>query len=154
MEEFLLTSEGLEKLKKELAEHIVLRRQIAERIQKAKEFGDLSENAEYSEAKDAQALNEAEVSKLEMKIKNSVVVAQPQKSTRKKIVSLGSKVVVETGSVQKKLSIVSPHEVSPEQGRISNESPLGKALIDKCKGEEVEAKTPGGVVKYKILEIS
>tara|TARA_B100000315_G_C14465077_1_gene535583 strand:- start:94 stop:561 length:468 start_codon:yes stop_codon:yes gene_type:complete len=153
-EEFLLTSQGLEKLKKELLEHIALRRQIADRIRKAKEFGDLSENAEYSEAKEAQALNEAEISKLEMKVKNAVIVSAPNKSTGRKIIGLGSQVKIKTGSIEKKLSIVSPHEVDPANGKISNESPLGKALVDKCKGESVEVETPGGIVNYKILEIS
>lgn len=154
MQEFLLTQEALEKLKEELEVHKIKRREITIRIQKAKEFGDLSENAEYSEAKEAQALNEAEISNLENKIKNAVIVSKPSQSTRNKIVQIGSSIKVKVGNLEKELYIVSPNQVDPAHGKISHESPLGKALIDNCKGETVHVETVNGVVHYKILEIN
>jgi len=153
-DEFLLTQEALEELEQKLEVYKRKRRQIAIRIQKSKEFGDLSENAEYSEAKEAQALNEAEVAELENIVKNSVIVSKPSKGTRNKIVQIGSKIKVKTGALEKNLIIVSPNQVDPQQGKISHESPLGKALIDHCNGEIIQVETPNGPVKYKILGIS
>ncbi len=151
MAEQLITQEGHDKLKKEL-EHltIVKRREIANRIEKAKELGDLSENAEYSEAKDAQAMNESKVLTISTTLKNVVVV---NNSGSNKEVAMGSTVTAENGAKEKVFQIVSFNEADPLEGKISNESPLGVAFLGKSKGDQVSVTTPKGEVKYKIIKI-
>jgi len=147
----LITREGLEKLKKELDYLKNTRRhEIAERIERAKELGDLSENAEYSEAKDEQAFNEGRVLEIEEVLKKLTVVENKSKG---ETIGLGSKVSVEYNGKQKEFSLVSFNEVDLEQNKISNESPLGQALIGKKAGDEVTVLTPSGQVKYKILKV-
>lgn len=151
MNEQIISQEGYDKLTEEL---IILttikRKEIAERIERAKELGDLSENAEYSEAKDAQALNEGRVLDLTNTLKNVTVV---QHEDSKDQVIMGSSVTVKSGDKEKHYTIVSFNEADPLDGKISNESPLGVAFLNKKKGESVEVETPRGVVKYKILKI-
>ena len=151
MAEQLITQEGHDKLKKEL-EHltIVKRREIANRIEKAKELGDLSENAEYSEAKDAQAMNESKVLTISTTLKNVVVV---NNSGSNKEVAMGSTVTAENGAKEKVFQLVSFNEADPLEGKISNESPLGVAFLGKSKGDQVSVTTPKGEVKYKIIKI-
>lgn len=151
MNEQIISQEGYDKLKDELTLlTTVKRKDIAERIERAKELGDLSENAEYSEAKDAQALNEGRVLELTNTLKN-VTVVQHEDSNEQ--VVMGSKVTVKTGDKEKQYTIVSFNEADPLNGKISNESPLGVAFLNKKKGTSVEVETPKGLVKYKILKI-
>ncbi|MEI6529004.1 MAG: transcription elongation factor GreA [Candidatus Falkowbacteria bacterium] len=151
MNEQIISQEGYDKLKDELTLlTTVKRKDIAERIERAKELGDLSENAEYSEAKDAQALNEGRVLELTNTLKN-VTVVQHEDSNEQ--VVMGSKVTVKTGDKEKQYTIVSFNEADPLDGKISNESPLGVAFLNKKKGTSVEVETPKGLVKYKILKI-
>ncbi len=151
MNEQIISQEGYDKLKDELTLlTTVKRKDIAERIERAKDLGDLSENAEYSEAKDAQALNEGRVLELTNTLKNVTVVEHEE--TVEKVV-MGSKVTVKTGDKEKQYSIVSFNEADPINGKISNESPLGVAFLHKRKGAMVEVETPKGLVKYKILKI-
>ncbi len=143
--------EGLEKLKKELEERkTIIRAEITRRILAAKELGDLSENAEYSEAKEVQSFNEGRIAELEETIKEAVVIGPNQRSD---IVVVGSTARVSSVYGDQKFTIVGPAESDPARGFISNESPLGSAFIGHKKDDEVEVKTPSGVVKYKIVEI-
>lgn len=151
MNEQIISQEGYDKLKDELTFlTTVKRKEIAERIERAKELGDLSENAEYSEAKDAQALNEGRILELTNTLKNVTVVHHNESSEE---VVMGSKVTVKSNDKEKQYTIVSFNEADPLEGKISNESPLGVAFLNKKKGEAVEVETPRGVVKYKILKI-
>ena len=146
------SAEGLEKLKQELTERKGEKRaEITRRILAAKEMGDLSENAEYAEAKEAQSFNEGRISELEEAIKEGVVIAN---NNRSDVVVVGSTVKLKSPHGDHKFTIVGPAESDPIQGFISNESPLGSAFLGHRKGEEVSVKTPGGVVKYRVVEIS
>ena len=146
-----LSPEGLEKLKKELEERKgEIRSEITRKILAAKELGDLSENAEYIEAKEMQSFNEGRVVELEDMIKNATIIGPHQ---RQEIVTVGSTVHVKSAHGNQKFTIVGAAESNPLQGFISNESPLGTAFIGRKKNEEVEVKTPAGVATYKILEI-
>ena len=144
--------EGLEKLKNELQERKEqIRADITRKILAAKELGDLSENAEYAEAKEIQSFNEGRIVELEDMIKNAVLINPHQ---RPGAVIVGSTVRVRSNQHgEQKFTIVGAAESDPIQGFISNESPLGGAFLGRKKNEEIEVKTPGGVVKYKILEI-
>lgn len=147
-----ITQEGLEKLKKELHElKTTTRQEIARRIQEAKELGDLSENAEYVAAKEAQSLNDRRILELEKVIKEATTIKKEEGIVG--IVQIGSTIVVENNKTTKQLTIVGSNEADPTQGKISNESPLGKAFLGHKTGDEVEIKVPSGVTKYKILEI-
>ncbi len=143
--------EGLEKLKKELEERRgQIRTEITRKILDAKELGDLSENAEYFEAKELQGFNEGRIVELEEVIKSAVVIGPNQKH---EVVTIGSTVKVNSAHGEQKFTIVGAAESDPVQGFISNESPLGTAFIGRKKDEEVEVKTPAGLTTYKILEI-
>ncbi len=151
MNEQIISQEGYDKLKDELNFlSTVRRKEIAERIERAKELGDLSENAEYSEAKDAQALNEGRILELTNTLKN-VTVVQSSGSSEK--VVMGSKITVKIDNKEKQYTIVSFNEADPLNGKISNESPIGVAFLEKKKGDSVEVETPRGIMKYKILKI-
>lgn len=148
----IISEEGYKKLKKEL-EHLthVKRKEIADRIERAKELGDLSENAEYQEAKDAQAFNESRIAELNNILKNVNVV---QNNHTKDEVVMGSTVTIEDPKGnQKKYTIVSFNEVDPQEGKISNESPLGVAFLGKKKGQKAVVHTPKGEAEYKIKKI-
>lgn len=151
MPDQIISKEGYEKIKKELDYLVsVKRREIADRIQRAKDQGDLSENAEYAEAKDAQAFNEGRIAELSVLFKNLTVVEDVGKSD---IVGMGSRVVVEIGGEKKEYTIVSFNEADPLVGKISNESPLGRVLIGKKAGGKVTVITPKGEMRYKILKV-
>lgn len=151
MSEQIITQEGYDKLQEELNFlSTVKRRDIAERIEHAKDLGDLSENAEYSEAKDAQALNEGRIIELVNILKNVTVVTNNGGHDE---VMMGSKVTVKTDGKEKQYTIVSFNEADPMSGKVSNESPLGVAFLGKKKGTLVNVETPRGVVEYKILKI-
>ena len=149
----IISQEGYDKLQNELNFLINdKRKEIADRIQKAKDMGDLSENAEYSEAKDAQAFNEGRIIEISRAIKNSTIV---ENGNRKNEVGMGSKVTVINNSIGKErgYTIVSFNEADPINGKISNESPLGKAFLGKKKGEKIIANTPKGDIEYQITKI-
>jgi len=151
-EQQIISEEGYKKLKEEL-EYLTneKRKEIADRIEKAKELGDLSENAEYQEAKDAQAFNEARIAEINNTLKNVKVV---KNNETKNEVSMGSTITIEDEKGnERKYTIVSFNEVDPSEGKISNESPLGVAFLGKKKGQEATVSTPNGEVKYKIKKI-
>jgi transcription elongation factor GreA len=151
MEDQIISQEGYDKLEKEL-EYLktIKRREIANRIQKAKDMGDLSENAEYSEAKDAQAFNDGRIAELSIMLKSLTVV---QNGSEKGIISMGSKVITELKGNKKEFTIVSFNEADPLEGKISNESPLGRSLLNKKKGEKVAVLTPKGEMEYTIIKV-
>ncbi len=150
-EDQYITQEGYDKLQRELNYlKNVRRHEISERIERAKELGDLSENAEYSEAKDEQAFNEGRIIKINDQLKKLVVVESKRSGDA---VDLGSNVIVQCKGKEKEFDIVSFNEVDPENNKISNESPLGQALLGKKVGEEAVVQLPSGEVKYKILKI-
>lgn len=147
-----ISAEGLEAMKKELeTRKKITRGQIAERISSAKELGDLSENFEYHEAKEQQALNESRIVDLEGMISEAVVVEQ---QTGGSLIRLGTSFIVETPDEKTRLyEMVGSNEAAPMDGKISNESPIGQAFIGRTVGETVEVTTPSGVMKFKIKEI-
>lgn len=151
MPDQIITKEGYEKLKNEL-EYLKnkKRREVADRIQKAKDMGDLSENAEYSEAKDEQALNEGRIIDIENILKNLTIV---ENGGHKGEVGMGSTITAKTGGNEKTFTIVSFNEADPMEGKISNESPLGKAFLGRKKGEKIKVETPRGEVEYEILSV-
>lgn len=146
-----ISPEGLGKLKKELEElKTMTRREIASRLEAAKALGDLSENAEYQAAKEAQSLNEVQIAELEEKLRNIVVI---QKPTQSFLVQIGSTIEVDSVHGRETFTIVGSEEADPVGGKISNESPLGRAFLGKKIGEVVEVKTPGGTARYEIRRI-
>jgi transcription elongation factor GreA len=148
----LVTKEGLEKLKQEFDERTTQTRQeIAKSIKEAKEQGDLSENAEYSSAKERQTENETRIAELEVMIKDAQVV---EKNKDDDSAQIGSKVTAKSKNKEFVFEIVGSNEANPAERKISNESPIGKALIGSNVGDAVEVETPGGVVKYTIESIS
>ena len=152
--EILLTQEGYDKLEQELEILKTEKRaEISERIKIALGFGDLSENSEYDDAKNEQALLEAKIIEIENTLRLAKVVDDDDVSTRK--AGVGTLVTVHDYEFDEDISygIVGATEVNMAENKISNESPVGRALIGKKKGEEVEVETPGGVMKYKILSI-
>jgi transcription elongation factor GreA len=152
MPDQIISQEGYEKLKKEYDYLIgVKRMEIADRIQKAKDMGDLSENAEYSEAKDAQAFNDGRIVELYQMLKNLTVVKNGSGHDK---VGMGSKVKARTSvGTEREFIIVSFNEADPANGKISNESPIGMAFLNKKKGEKVIVTTPKGETEYEILSI-
>ncbi len=148
----ILTENGYKKLKDEL-EYLknVALPQVAERIAEAKELGDLSENAEYQDAKDEQGLIAKRIMEIEEILRNATILSTEGVDTE--IVEVGNKVVVESDGKKFEYEIVGMNEANPSQGKISNESPLGMALLGKKRGDEVELDLPKGKVKYKIVDI-
>jgi transcription elongation factor GreA len=146
-----LTQEGLKKIKEELEYRKTTQRQeIASAIKEAKEQGDLSENAEYSEAKAQQAENEARIVELEFLLKESTIVSYDKASS---VVQMGSKVKVKFNGSEMEFQIVGSNEANPSDMKISNESPMGKGFMGGKKGDEVEIEAPLGRIKYKILDV-
>lgn len=152
--EVLLTQEGYDNLEKEL-EYLKTekRTEISERIKVALGFGDLSENSEYDEAKNAQASNEIKIAELENKLRYARIIDESEIDT--KTVQVGNKVKVLDMEYNEELeyTIVGSTEVDLSQNKISNESPIGSALLGAKKNQVVEAQTPGGTAKYKVLAI-
>ncbi len=148
--EHYLTPERLEELRKELEELKTVRRaEVAERLKRAKELGDLSENAEYMEAREEQTQVETRIVELEDMIKNASVIRHSNGSK----VQIGSTIEVERDGKKMAYSIVGPNEADPIAGKISNESPLGKAFLGKTVGDMVQVKTPAGQTTYKLLSV-
>ena len=146
-----LTPEGLKKLKKKLDYLInVKRREIAERIKHAASFGDLSENAAYDEAKDAQGFLEREIYRLKTVLSQAQII----KKVKSEKVQIGSIVHLKSENNKKeKFQIVGSEEVDIMNGKISQKSPIGSALLNKSKGKKIKIKTPEGVIEYEILKI-
>jgi transcription elongation factor GreA len=150
-EQQIISEEGFQKLQEELHSlSTTKRREIADRIEKAKELGDLSENAEYSDAKEAQAFNEGRISEITNLLKNITVV----KTHAKNEIGMGSKITVSSDGKEKEFIIVSFNEADPLAGKVSNESPLGFSFLGKKIGDSVMVHTPKGDIKYKIIKIS
>jgi transcription elongation factor GreA len=146
------SKEGLEKLKNELLERTsVFRPEISKRIKEAKEQGDLSENAEFDAAKEAQSINEGRIEEIRQIMENVVVISDGSKSGG--VIVVGSSIKVDAGKGPQQFVIVGVTESNPTAGFISNESPLGKAFLGHKKGETIEVRTPRGVEQYKILEV-
>ncbi len=155
MKEVILTPEGYKKLKGEV-EHLsnAKRREIAERIRVARQFGDITENSEYDDAKNDQALLEHRIAILEERLAHARVISK--KDVSKDVVSVGSHVKLRDVSAKETVEyhIVGSAEANPSEKKLSNESPVGKAILGKKKGETVEVLTPRGkALKYKILDI-
>jgi len=152
--EVFLTKEKLAELKSELEELTKVRRpDIIAKIRDARALGDLSENAEYHGAREEQSFVEGRIEELEYMIKNAKIIAESCRTKDK--VDLGCKVDCQVdGDGKTQFIIVGSAEVDVASGKISNESPIGKALMGKKSGEAVEVQTPSGAMKYKILKIS
>ncbi len=152
--EVVLTYEGLQKLEQELEFlKTVKRREVAERIKQALSFGDISENSEYDEAKNEQAHVEGRIVQLENMLKNAKVIDEDDVKTD--VVSLGSKVTLLDMEYNEEIEyyIVGSAEANPSEFKISNESPVGRALMGKEKGTVVDVVVPDGIAKYKIIDI-
>ena len=154
MKEVILTSEGFKKLQQEI-DYLRgdKRREVAERIRVAREFGDIAENAEYDDAKNEQAMLEHRIATLEDRLLAARVISK--KEISKDTVSVGSKVRVKNMDAGKTFEyhIVGSAEANPAENKLSNESPVGKAIMGKKKGEIVEVSAPRGSRKFKIMEI-
>ena len=153
--ESLITPEGLEKLKRDLEEmQTVRRREVAERIKEAREFGDISENSEYDDAKNEQAMLEQRIAQMEERLRRATVVDAKDLDTG--VVSVGVKVHVKdqkTGN-SRKFQLVGSAEADPSQDKLSHESPIGKALMGRKRGEVVNVEVPRGPAKeLKITKI-
>ncbi len=151
----ILTDEGLKKYEEELEMlKTVKRKEISEKIKVALSFGDLSENSEYDEAKNDQAKVEARIVELEAMLKNAKVIDEDQ--LRADVVHIGSKVCVLDVEFDEELEyqVVGSAEADPRSGKISDESPVGKALLGAKVGDVVEAEAPGGIIKFEIKKIS
>jgi len=147
-----LSREGLQKLRLELEEMVTKRRpEVAARIHDAKEHGDLTENAEYEDAKNEQAFVEGRIQTLETLIKNATIIDENHGTDH---VQIGSTVKVEGEDGAESFTIVGSAEAKPTDGKISNESPVGRALLGRKKGEKVIVKVPAGDFTYKIVEIT
>lgn len=147
-----LSQEGLENIKRELQDlKTVRRRETAAKIETAKALGDLSENAEYHEAKDEMAFIEGRIQQIEQILKNVSVIEQGASTGT---VRIGSKIEVESNGRKKEYTIVGSNEADPMKGLISNESPLGNAFIGHVKGDRVDVVTPAGSQTYSIVSVS
>ena len=150
----ILTYEGLRKLEEELHDlKVNKRKEVAQKIKEAREQGDLSENAEYDAAKDEQRDIEARIEEIDKILKNAEVVLEDEVDVNE--INIGCKVRILDMEMQEELTykIVGSTEANSLKGKISNESPLGRALLGKKVGDVVDVETHGGVIQYKILEI-
>ncbi|MEX0887934.1 MAG: transcription elongation factor GreA [Patescibacteria group bacterium] len=149
-EKVFLTQGGLKNLKEEHEQLMnVRRKEVAEKLQKARELGDISENAAYDTARDEQAFVEGRIAELDGLLKNVEIVSQEKASA----VQVGSLVKVHIEGEEQEFQIVGAPEANPLDGKISHESPLGQALIGKKVGEKVEIEAPAGKLTYHVLEI-
>ena len=154
MKEVILTPQGYEKLKSEI-QYLSndKRREVADRIRVARDFGDISENAEYDDAKNEQAMLEHKIAQLEDRLVNARVIESG--SVDLSVVSIGAKVRLKDVDANQTVEyvIVGSAEANPSESKLSNESPVGKAIIGKKKGETVEVAAPRGALKFKIMDI-
>jgi transcription elongation factor GreA len=154
LKEVILTKEGYERLKQELENlRTEKRREVAERIRVAREFGDIAENSEYDDAKNDQALLEHRIATLEERLLSARVI--DKKDVAKDVVSVGSTVKLKDVEANKTFEyhIVGSAEANPAENKLSNESPVGRAIIGHKKGDTVEVAAPRGALKFKILDI-
>ena len=145
-----ISSQKLKELKKELEELREKRKEISKKIYDAQDRGDISESAEYTEAKEAQAFNEGRIQEIKQVINDAVIISKKSKCD---LIDIGCQMVVKNKQGKKEFTIVGSEEADPAQGKISNESPLGRAFLGKKKGDEVKVQTPKGRVVYKIIQI-
>jgi len=148
--QYQITIEGKKELETELVTLKSRRGDVADKISEARDFGDLSENAEYDAAREEQGLLETRIAEIEDILNNADII----KAGRKSVVELGSKVSVKTGGKTVTYTIVGPVEANPLEGKISNESPIGEALFGKKVGDNASITTPRGNVTYKVAEIN
>jgi transcription elongation factor GreA len=154
VKDVLLTPEGLEKLKDELQSlRTEKRREVAERIAHAREFGDISENSEYDDAKNEQAMVEQKIAQLEERLNRARVI--DKKDVPKGVVAVGTRVRLRDLDAKQTVEyvIVGSAEANPREQKLSNESPVGRAILGKKKGETVEVAAPRGSLKYKIMDV-
>jgi len=150
MSDIVMTQAGLNKLSQELTELKTNKRPaVIARIKEARELGDLSENADYQDAREEQAFIEGRIKELEAMIKDAHVATSGGGGT----IGMGSKVTIQAGDNTMIFEIVGQNEADPMQGTISNESPIGKALMGHTQGDNIGVNTPSGVMEYKILKI-
>jgi|CXWL01.1.fsa_nt_gi transcription elongation factor GreA len=154
-----VTKEGLKKLKDELDNlKDVRRREVAQRLKEAISYGDLSENSEYEEAKNEQAFIEGRIIELDHKIKSAKIISEKSDKALGKEVNIGSSVTIrDKASADEEVrtfTIVGATEADPFEFKISNESPIGKALLTRVRGDNVKVHTPSGVVEYEIVKVS
>lgn len=152
MQKTLITKEGLEKMQKELEDlRTTKRAEVAQRLKEGIAMGDLSENSEYDEAKNAQAFLEGRIVQLEQQIRTAQIIVKGKKNR----IDVGSTVTIEDMEeyVKETVTIVGSAESNPFEGRISNESPVGRALVGAKAGDIVEADAPNSVIKYKVISI-
>ncbi|MDA0375745.1 MAG: transcription elongation factor GreA [bacterium] len=158
LDETLVTKEGLKKLQEELEEiKTIKRKEVALRLKEAISYGDLSENSEYQEAKNEQAFIEGRVLELEQMIKNAKIISGKSGDSKGKDVQIGSTVTIRNktdGDDPIAYTIVGSTEADPLEKKISNESPVGKGVLGKEKGDIFEVNTPAGIFKYEVLKIS
>jgi transcription elongation factor GreA len=148
---FNLTREGADELRQELDKLIAQRVVIADRIKQARELGDLSENAEYQTAREDQDRLESKISELDHVLSNMQIIKKPKTDGQ---VRLGSTVSLKAGSKTKTFQIVGTMEADPSNGKVSDESPIGKALLGKKSGDKAEIKTPTETISYTVVTIS
>jgi len=148
---FKLTQDGIDEMKQELEQLIAERPEVTERIRTARELGDLSENAEYASARAEQERNESRIAEVEHILKNVEVISAPKNGTK---VHLGSIVKLKGQGKEKQFQVVGTVEADPLSGKISDESPIGKALLGKKVGDEVEIVTPAETITYTVDSIS
>jgi transcription elongation factor GreA len=149
----LLTKDGLKALEDELQQLVNVRRnEVAERIRQARDFGDIAENAEYTEAKNEQSLVEGRILTLEVMVRNAVMIEEEPR--QKGVAAVGSQVRVSSDEGDVSYTIVGAAEADPLAGRISNESPLGRAMLGHKAGDEVEWTSPMGTSRVRILSVS
>lgn len=148
---FRLTQKGVDQLKAELGELVAQRGPIAERIKTAREFGDLAENAEYTSARQEQERVEGRIAEIEHILQNVEIIGKPNGG---RLVQLGSLVKLRNNGQTKEFQVVGTVEADPINGKISDESPIGQALIGKKEGEAVEIATPAETATYKIVDIA
>lgn len=148
LQNLYISRRGLEEIKTELALLLEERKEITAKIKEAREFGDLSENAEYTEAKTKQSFIEGRIVEIETMLKVAKVI--DKNNHKNGIITLGSKVKLDNG---KEYEITGSNEASPGLGKISNESPIGMALLGRLAGDTVEINTPDGIKKYKVLKV-
>lgn len=153
MDKYYLSEERLAELQKELQTlKTTARQEVAEHLKRAKEYGDLSENSEYVEAKEEQSRVETRIFELEEMLKRAVII--PKDAPKGDTVQVGCRVTVKKDGKAAEYVIVGSSESKPEEGKISNESPLGRAFLGKSVGDKVEVSTPAGKMIYEITKIS
>jgi len=146
---YQITSEGKVELEKELEQLKSRRGDIAEKIAAARDYGDLSENAEYDAAREEQGLVESRIAEIEDILQNAEII----KASRKSTIGLGSKVELKNGSKTISYHVVGPVEANPIEGKISNESPIGVALVGKKEGDKAVVTTPKGEISYTVVKV-